>query len=88
MIIEIVACQGLNTGKDLSVLNPIGAIGAIGGVAVDGVKAVGGAALSVVNKATKTVGVGSVKIKDPDGIYVLAESGGVEVHRTDKIDKT
>ena len=35
MIIEIVACQGLNTGKDLSVLNPIGAIGAIGGVAVD-----------------------------------------------------
>ena len=88
MIIEIVACQGLKTGKDTSMLNPIGAVGAIGGVAVDDVKAVGGAALSVVNKATKTVGVGSIDIKDPEGIYVTVQSGDTEVHRTDKIDKT
>ena len=89
LIVEIVSCQGLRTGKGINdLLNPIGAIGAIGGVAVGGLKAVGDTALGVVNQATKTVGVGSVSMKDPDGIYVTVQQGSKDVHKTDKIPKT
>lgn len=90
MVVEIVTCQGLNTGRKVgNLLNPFNAVGAIGGAAVDGVMAVGGTALKGMNKVAKKVGVGGVPLIGTgikDGIYVKAETGNTEVHRTDKID--